>query len=634
MNRILKTTAIALCLSPLLALAQSIEDITDLILVTGQSNVRGSQTDYDPTLDATHPRVFAFTTTKVQNAYSTGGTWQLADLHQAWDVDGWHPGNGSINDPARSPYNNFAFSFAKKVAESDPSRIVGIVIASAPGEGIQHWDPNGDFTGPSQPADSRAFAQVIETQALAAVNAQGVKSTFDAVLWHQGETDWQANGTSDPDVLNYYANDPSYDPASDANYYPNKLNSLINRFQTSSWFETGKPFIAGETKKALVNARIIELNSDGNRWTGAVEAEGLSTRDAGTHFDAEGLRTLGERYALMYLDMTTSSKTNLENIIPTAISPASGSELLEPPTEFTWQKIQGASYYDLFVYDRTTESIVFRDSNIPSTHCVADLCSYSGAQASLPIGKNHVWRVRAGNDSGYSAFSYSSFHLIGSKPSIPIALSPANESNLTESPTVFTWQIVQGATHYDLFVYDRTSKSIVFRDSNVPSTHCVVGSCSYSGTQASLPIGKNHVWRVRAGNDSSYSAFSYSSFHLIGSKPSMPIAVSPANGSLLAESPTKFTWQEVQGATHYDLFVYDRTTASIVFRNTNIQPTSCITDICTYSDVDVTLPTGINHVWRVRAGNDSGYSKFYYSSFDLVVSEPSNANSSISSQQK
>ena len=122
-------------------------DITDLILVTGQSNVTGSQTAYDPGPDAVHPRVFA---------YTSNDDWEVADLHQAWDVGGWHPGNGSIQDPSRSPYNSFAFHFAKTVVQNDPDRVVGLIIAGAPGKGILHWDANSPF---SQTIESKLAVQ-------------------------------------------------------------------------------------------------------------------------------------------------------------------------------------------------------------------------------------------------------------------------------------------------------------------------------------------------------------------------------------------------------------------------------------------------------------------------------------------
>ena len=300
------TLSAALTLTSPLAQAQSISDITDLILVTGQSNVTGSLTAYDPSLDSIDLRVFA---------YTDSDDWEVADLHQAWDVDGWHPGNGSLVDSSRTPYNNFAFHFAKTIVENDPDRVVGFIIASAPGEGIEHWDANSPFS------------QTIESKVLAALSAQGVKSTIDGIIWHQGETDWLFNGTSDVDATNEERADPTY--------YPDKLNALISRFRSQSWFGTGKPFICGETKRAPVNGRLLELNNDGDSYTGCVSANDLSTRDAnpnatppqdGTHFDAQGLRTLGQRYGTRYLEMvgTNSPKTEPIRIMPVGDSITEG----------------------------------------------------------------------------------------------------------------------------------------------------------------------------------------------------------------------------------------------------------------------------------------------------------------------
>jgi len=121
----------------------------------------------DAALDQPNNRVFAF---------ASGQSWQIADLHQAWDGK-WHPGNGSLDDPSRQPFNNFAFHFGKAVAEQLPDRVIGIVLITAPGEGIAHWDRDGPF-----------YAHLRDT-AIHAVNLQGVKSQYDAVLWHQGETE-------------------------------------------------------------------------------------------------------------------------------------------------------------------------------------------------------------------------------------------------------------------------------------------------------------------------------------------------------------------------------------------------------------------------------------------------------------
>ena len=289
-----------LSMSKLVAANPALSEITDLILVTGQSNVTASQTGYDASLDGIDFRVFA---------YTSKDDWEVADLHQAWDVDGWHPGNGSIQDPTRTPYNQFAFHFAKTLVKNDPARVVGLIIAGAPGRGISHWDANSEFS------------QIIESKVLAALNAQGVKSEIDGILWHQGETDWQFNGTSDP---NASSAERSY-----ANYYPEKLNALIGRFRSKNWFSADKPFICGETRHAPVNARLMALNEDKDPWTGCVIAHDLNTLEMnldanppvlGTHFDAPALRTLGRRYAEKYLGIVGALEVRdaEDTVIPVA----------------------------------------------------------------------------------------------------------------------------------------------------------------------------------------------------------------------------------------------------------------------------------------------------------------------------
>lgn len=252
-------------------------DITDLILVTGQSNVRGSNTDFNPELDSPNKQALV---------YNFNEQWSVSDLHNAWDGN-WAPGNGSLQDQTRQPHNNFVFHFGKVVAERDTSRVIGYVVVSAPGKGIAHWDRDKEF-----------FYEVRDF-ALKALNAQGVKSQFDAVLWHQGETDWQAWGTSDPEVTGPLRNNPTY--------YRDKLTALIADYRAQPWINDNAYFICGETAIAPVNEVLMSLNNDNDPRTGCVSSQGLTTLNVDpvpVHFDAAGLRELGKRYAELYLRLS------------------------------------------------------------------------------------------------------------------------------------------------------------------------------------------------------------------------------------------------------------------------------------------------------------------------------------------
>ena len=254
--------------TPVVEPSSGAASITDVVLITGQSNALGTETTFDPALDQPVDRFYAY----------TDNGWQQASLRQVWDLGG-HPAIGQGDDP----HNNFGFHFGKTIASQRGDRVVGIILVSAPGEGISHWDMDG------------FFFDKIRNKALSALNALPHKSVVDGVLWHQGETDWSVDGSNDPDLTGSLPND----------YYSNKLQSLIHNFRSESWFDYGRPFICGETARSPVNARLNELNRDSDNSTACVPGQGLSTYDQDqVHFDAAGLRQLGANYAEVYLQMT------------------------------------------------------------------------------------------------------------------------------------------------------------------------------------------------------------------------------------------------------------------------------------------------------------------------------------------
>ncbi len=249
-----------------------LSDITDLILITGQSNTLGANTTANESQDSPHERVFAFT--------SNG--WEVAGLHQQWD-QGSHPGDGRLSSFPDKVHNNFALHFGTRLAERDSQRVIGFILVSEPGEGIQHWD-NGN-----------AGMNRVKSKVVQAINEISHKSRVDGILWHQGESDWQLEGTSDPDVSQ---------PAP-KNYYPQKLTRLIQNLRSEPWARTDTPFICGETISAQgVNTHLMALNSDNDANTACVEGFGLPSRNDGAHMNADGLRTIGKRYADRYFEMT------------------------------------------------------------------------------------------------------------------------------------------------------------------------------------------------------------------------------------------------------------------------------------------------------------------------------------------
>lgn len=281
------------------------DNITDVILATGQSNLIGPDTTVAATLDnfgkvvefrrpdKPHPYVFAWTVDPDNNNAGLG--WQIADLTQSW-----HDTNPGVGGIAR---NNFAFHFAKQVADrSSTCRIIGIVMVAEGGRGISHWD-----------YDEPGWNQV-ERHVGEALNAIG-KSSLDGILWHQGESDWIVDGTCYPgdvcvnDAPDFYAQ-KLFDKIADPDISnPYGDSALINRLRRQSWFGENKPFIAAETLQAPVNVHLNKLNDDQDYWTATVRGDtasglGINVTDPfRNHYSAAGLRELGSRYATEYIRM-------------------------------------------------------------------------------------------------------------------------------------------------------------------------------------------------------------------------------------------------------------------------------------------------------------------------------------------
>jgi len=224
------------------------------ILATGQSNMLGygSGTLGDTVQDA---RV---------SVWNNSSSWVTSRIHFApYRTDGY--------------YNNLAFHFAKKLAQTE-NRIVRLILQAYPGQPIEYW----------------ATGATAWTGIGTAVSASGSSTkTFSAILWHQGES-----------------NGDGYGPCVTDNCYRDSLYHLISRFNATAWVDNTTKFIAGGLSVNGTSGHkgredvLKELNSDTLTYTGFADAYGFTLGDV--HFTNAELVEFGSvRYWNAYKALPT-----------------------------------------------------------------------------------------------------------------------------------------------------------------------------------------------------------------------------------------------------------------------------------------------------------------------------------------
>ncbi len=227
-----------------------------LYLLAGQSNMAG-RGKVDSLSKQTHPRVWML---------NKANEWVLATdpMHFDKPVAGVGPG----------------LTFGKILAEADTNVYIGLIPCAVGGSSIEAWNPD------SIHRQTMAYPW---NDAIKRTNIALQKGTLKGILWHQGEADCKANKT------------PSYGA---------KLTDLVKRFR-KVFRQKRLPFIAGTLSDfwvawnpdAFVINQIINELPQKMPATAVVSSRGLTGMDDKTHFDTDGARGLGKRYAEAWLNM-------------------------------------------------------------------------------------------------------------------------------------------------------------------------------------------------------------------------------------------------------------------------------------------------------------------------------------------
>lgn len=165
-------------------------------------------------------------------------------------------------------------TFGKVIAEADPNVTIGLIPCAVGGSPISTWKPHSYYPPVKvYPYDDALARCRIATQ----------RGVLKGILWHQGEGDSNAE---------------------DAPLYARRLTEMIAQFRRDLE-APNLPFVAGTFVDAYVErvpeSKIvmdaIKRVAEADKNVSWISGSGLPCKDDRVHFNAEGARELGRRYA-------------------------------------------------------------------------------------------------------------------------------------------------------------------------------------------------------------------------------------------------------------------------------------------------------------------------------------------------
>lgn len=161
---------------------------------------------------------------------------------------------------------------------------------------------------------------------------------------------------------------------------------------------------------------------------------------------------------------------------------------------------------------------------------------------------------------------------------------PVDGAIMGYAPIAFNWEDVENASGYQIQIDDD-------QDFSSPKADKTIATSIY--TESALTEG-DYYWRVRSKNENVCGA--WIKVRTIKVRGDVPGIVSPANGAVFGfVNSISFDWNDVQGATKYQIQIDDNQDFSSLITNDSITTSGFTWD----------NPTSGTFYWRVRAGNVS-----------------------------
>jgi photosystem II stability/assembly factor-like uncharacterized protein len=277
------------------------------------------------------------------------------------------------------------------------------------------------------------------------------------------------------------------------------------------------------------------------------------------------------------------SGTSVQLSAPTLVSPTNNATDQNTSLTLDWDAVTGATSYDVQL--STSSNFTTTIVNQSTTNTYLDVTG-------LSENTEYFWRVRAEDDDSESDWSAVwSFETLNPVLDPPDLVSPADNATDQNTSLTLDWEVVTGATSYDVQLSTSSNFTTTIVNQSTTNTYLDVTGLSEN---------TEYFWRVRAEDDDSESDWSAVwSFETLNPVLDPPDLVSPADNATDQNTSLTLDWDAVTGATSYDvqLSTSSNFTTTIVNQST------------TNTYLDVTgLSENTEYFWRVRAEDDDSES--------------------------